>query len=608
MWVATRDRWLGVSLVVIAALFGRARADCSVDVPEGNWKPAAAHRAVLAGSPDVSVPSAIDGFNRTVKLDGGCSDLPSQKFESSTPSSKGELLAIATGETGMRLTWGSMDAALQGIAVFRRSAADDDAIGIRFQFENADTKTFADLELDLKEDDAGETQNLVSWLRTVHNMQTTTPQPVVNVSVSLEFKRVPLGNGTCNGTVNRKFETEYVPTARQCEGLCQGSIKKHFGLPAEQRRGLMCVGYAYNPDAKGDEPACITYRGGPLSAVNASGAGGFNCFGELAKDISSHSSTPQPEQVEDQAQVLLKIESTLLNGLDAVLQEVSPPKDAESCFDKVSHFEARDEDDARVALPINSEDWEDLISILPKVENMTNATAPGSVVMDRLIFLTCGGDEVWSSSSGTNKACPPPTVDCRSNSTGYIFMPILTGLFTSTLAWIAVYIVFQLLGQPTESAGKFTQSGKMYSSLNEQPSGTSSTPICTQMMVIILLIVALLVAALVGYVMSYITDSLLVTDSTDEDSECSNYPNDVWIVAYACGVGAWTAVGVGILYLWMVSRARTPVNPDSKHILCRMQDGENGQEVAEVWEVDRLQQRLPMMSAKGYMHDPYNSD
>jgi len=491
------------------------------------------YEAVSAGvgHADVSLPDKLDGYNRTVSVQGLCDNAVTLSSAFTFQRGGGEFYAglrAANGTSPVSLSFGAATCQMTGISISKTTATTPFQAELRLQFEgctgSAAGVTNAAVVVGIrKEADAALDMGLLAWSKEVSKTTTTTTVAPVQVSQQTDASVTEVGAGSCDGQERRQIPN--VTKETECKLECIGSATS-----AQLLGGTGCTGFAFNAKASG--ATCITYNGAVTQAAQKPG---WKCFNMSYKTSTYAKSTPAPVAIVVEKPRELYVEQAFGHAQMAYLHEISPPKDSPNCFKPMWYFKLEDNLGKELSAAVQVADWEEFMSLLPDAKK-TASVVSAPMVLDRVLFNTCTSSTGWSRAECFVAA--PEATQCRS---AEMSSAIVSGVITSVLTWLLVAIIFKVcqLGRRGSSKGEYTK-------LNGPVEGKQGEIVCDCSVVATLSLVAL-----VGSVGScWVSMQFLTT--VFRKAECYNINEFSIVILCVCISTALTIM----IFLWHMAGFR----------------------------------------------------
>jgi len=524
-------------LVLLAIVREVGAAGCPIIPPVGSPIPyqTSVYEAVSAGvsHEDVTLPAKLDGFNRTVSIEGLCDNAVTTSSSFTCQSGGGEFHAGLTAPVSpVTLTFGLATCQMTGISIYKTDGHQDDGFKamLRLQFDGCMGSptgvTNAAVVVGITKDPVKD-MNLLKWSREVCKSAVTTTFAPAAVSQQTDALVTPVGAGTCEATERRKIED--IKTEDNCKVECMGSA-----TAAQILGGVGCKGFAFNSGASG--ATCITYSGSVTKAIPDAGWKCFN-LSTSVDQMTYGKSTPAPATVLEDVPQELYVEQALGQSGMAYLHEISPPKDSPDCFKPMWWFKLEDREGKPLSVSVKDADWDDFMSDARfPTEEKTKSVVSAPMVLDRVLFNTCTKSTKYSEQ--TCFVAPVEKTQCRSEElTG----AVISGVFTAILTWIFVGVFFKCcsMRQNRNVRGEYTK-------LDGPVEGTKSEAVCDACTVATLSLVALSGAVgCCGASMWFLNAVLRSADCYDFD--------ELLIVILCVAISAW--LGVSCI-LWHMAQFR----------------------------------------------------
>jgi hypothetical protein len=608
------------------------------EVTEGSWLPGVVYQAVIAGKPRVSVPLKIDGFNRTVTINGlgTLNSLDSSAFTPS-PLRGGEVTALvaANGTNGSLITLNFLGATctLHGISIYKtpptpwRQASFE--AELRLQFDKCvgglpDQTAGVVIGLD-KDISAKSTSDVLTWVKeAIQTAPTTTPPPVVKVSAVQNHKREEVlttsgSQGKCKGKVQHQVKKATEDDCRQhclgseqvaelihkksqeCDGyafkakgarrLSESSKDKNATTTAKEKKETTTTKASHNTTATTttkSDANCVIYVG---EVTEAEVDEGWVCYN---MSINNTDAQKKPPKVIPQTTAFasLKDEFTKVASSQplAYLMDMSAPVENASCFTPVWWFRLTDKDGKWSSFKLNEgvgkNDFTELLKLLPDPIELNKSTAISApTVLDRVVVSSDVKPNSWSN---FDKICyvPPAHVNmnCR---TDEIANAMVTGLVTPTGTWLLVGVVFFLIsGRPRR---------ENYEPL--QPKDAKPENHCGLLMVLVYSVIAVGGACLWSWAAFTFLNEIL------RSHQC--YHGDEWLVIMvAAGLSAGLAIVIVIQYMGrqhpthehhLLRGTSAPPKRENRLMVVAMSDGQEAVPVP----IESMGQRQTALGSRG---------
>lgn len=414
------------------------------------------YEAVSAGVgiAGVLLPDKADGYNRTVSVDGLCSNAFTNSSAFTCQRVGGEFYAgllAAKGASPVSLSFGTATCQMTGISISKTHATTPFQAELRLQFESckgsAAGVTNAAVVVGIrKEVNPAVDMGLLAWSKEVCAAAaaagTTTTVAPVQVSQQTDARVTEVGAGSCKASERRQIEN--IKKETECKLECIGSASS-----AQVLGGTGCTGFAFNAAASG--ATCITYSGAVLQAKSHSG---WKCFNMSFEKSTYAKATPAPVAPAQENTQILNVKQALGQIEMAYLHEISPPKDSPDCFKPMWWFKPEDKLGNELSVAVDAADWEDFMSFLPDASK-TVSVVSAPMVLDRVLFNTCTNSSGWGRECSVFVVAPEATqaTQCRS---AEIWSAIVAGVITSVLTWLLVAIVFKVCHLGRRASSKST--------------------------------------------------------------------------------------------------------------------------------------------------------
>lgn len=494
-----------------------------------------------------------EGFNRTVQLEGFCSD---SKFVSSSfdcAGGGGEFYAKLVAPFGA-LTLGAGRCPFSGITAYKTPKGPFPA-EIRFQFDNCvgAPVTSAAVVAGLRKDPSPSADSkLAKFAKQVCKQATTTLPPsvgagVATISAQTKTTVVQIGAGTCDAAIHK--EIKGILTQADCKAQCIGSASKATIL-----KQAGCDGFAFNPAVSREEVNCRLFTG---NVSKAKAEDHWSCFNMSQAQNVFSKSTPPPPVIKAETDVELAIHQAFGNMGEAYMQQISPPADAATCFSPMWYFTLQDRAGKGISMSVNEAVWDQFLAFLPvPAETTVNVSAPQ--VLDRVMVDFCGTGNGWG-----HTTCYVPPVEKSNCRNLEVTSALVAGIFTSLGTWALVGGVYILLLRNRKTA--------QYEALVDADRPKSACPMNT--------LIALSLVALGG---ALLCAWLVITflNHAFRNNTCFNYDEFLVVILAVMLAVALAIVGI-LLYMARAHPAHPhplfqqpgPPKAASKYVLVEVEEG-----------------------------------
>lgn len=546
--VASTPLRLGL-VVITTASFGRlSEGACTVDFPTEQWKPRVAYEAAFGGKPNISIPLVGSGFNRTVNVDGFCSDvlMNSSSFTCHKKrDARGEWNAYVTdmvnAPTSAKITFDHVNCPLRGVSI-RRNNMSRGALfeaEIRFEFYSCQALagfpeapvSSASVVMGLRKEPS-QVSNLVPWMKEVCGVKTdadaaTTTAPASAAAASMvirtEYPVVNVGKGECKqpDSASSKFISA-ITTEDGCKDECRSSLQ--IAEATDQKDGF-CTGFAFNAAAEASKK-CIQYTS-PVTELGTSDPG-WTCYNLTMTKQDYQKTTAPPTAIDavDASQALtqnLQLREVFAGAhatmTTAKLIQIQPQAGDDFCFPAAWWFAVQDDAGKPASVPVKESDWDAMMAMLPPALPEAEAVK-STMIIDRVLFRTCNPDM-----AGWGRSCdmPAPPTLCDNKQ---IINAILSGILVPLLGWLTVRCFHKSFGWG-----------------RPDPQGPENFPICSFGNIFGLSVVALLACAL------YAVGIAAALSQGLGAMGCLHGMREMVVVAVATGVPSCVAMVIGLLYM-----------------------------------------------------------
>lgn len=448
--VASTPLRLGL-FVITTASFGRlSEGACKVDFSADQWKPRVAYEAAFAGKPNISIPLVGSGFNRTVNIDGFCSDIlmNSSSFTCNKNNDKrGEFNAYVTdlvnAPTSAKITFDHVNCPLRGVSI-RRNNMSRGALfeaEIRFEFYYCQALAgfpqspvaSASVVMGLRKEPS-QVSNLLPWMQEVclAKVGTTTAPASASMVIRTEYPVVNVGKGECKhaDSSSAKF-IPAITTEDGCKAECRSSLQV---AEATKQKDGFCTGFAFNAAATADK-TCIQYTS-PVTELGTPDLA-WTCYNltMTKQDYQKTTAAPSAMQAGDALTQTLQLREVFAGAhatmTTAKLIQIQPQRGDDFCFPAAWWFAVQDDSGNPASIPVKESEWAAMMAMVPPALPEAEAVK-STMIIDRVLFKTCNPDM-----AGWGRSCdmPTPLGVCDNKQ---IINAIVSGILVPLLGWLTV--------------------------------------------------------------------------------------------------------------------------------------------------------------------------